>query len=610
MQSCLKSALLSLSVLSLGLAGCSGSGGPSSGAGAAPAAAKMVTGVAATGAPIAGVVYLLDTSSSPVTLKTTTASDGSFSFNAAGLTAPFLLKTSTGGQNLYSIATDFGITNVTPLTSMALDQAAGGVDLDTLYNNHVQADISAAAAKIPDAVTAVQLALAPLMAQYGVGSMNFLNAQFSANHVGIDAMLDAITVAIANGTVNITNKQGSSVVFTAPCGNLSAGNLVLTGLPTPSSTPPSSTTPPAPGIALYASLCAGCHGDITNSSLKGIATVGAIQAAIAANTGGMNMYSGMSAADMQAISDVLMASSSTSSSSTTTTPDGAALYAANCAGCHGSLVVSSKIGATVVRVQNAISGNVGGMGTLSNLSAADIQAIVGALNPPASTPAPVPSPTPTPDGAALYAANCAGCHGALASSSKQGVTIARLQSAISTVGAMSSLSTLTVTEVQAIVTALNPTTPTPTPTPTSDGATLYSTNCAGCHGVLASSSKAGATLVQIQAGISGNTGGMGSLSSLTSTQLSAVVTALAGVTPSPTATPACGSCHAIPPATGHHSTHRSEGISCAICHGAGYSTTAFNAATHNNGVKDIVSTIGWDVTTRTCSNSCHGKHTW
>ena len=103
---------------------------------------------------------------------------------------------------------------------------------------------------------------------------------------------------------------------------------------------------------------------------------------------------------------------------------------------------------------------------------------------------------------------------------------------------------------------------------------------------------------------------MGYLSTLTATDISAIATALATVTPSPTPapTPACGSCHAIPPATGHHSTHLSR--SCATCHGTGYSTTTVNAATHNNGVKNIVTTIGWNPATRTCSNSCHGTERW
>jgi hypothetical protein len=35
-----------------------------------------------------------------------------------------------------------------------------------------------------------------------------------------------------------------------------------------------------------------------------------------------------------------------------------------------------------------------------------------------------------------------------------------------------------------------------------------------------------------------------------------------------------------------------------------------NAATHNNGVVNLTSTIGWNATSRSCSNSCHGSHNW
>lgn len=70
-------------------------------------------------------------------------------------------------------------------------------------------------------------------------------------------------------------------------------------------------------------------------------------------------------------------------------------------------------------------------------------------------------------------------------------------------------------------------TPTPTPTPTPiDGVALYGTYCASCHGSLASSSKKGATSAQIQAGISANMGGMGSLSSLTTAQIDAIAAAI------------------------------------------------------------------------------------
>jgi len=140
-----------------------------------------------------------------------------------------------------------------------------------------------------------------------------------------------------------------------------------------------------------------------------------------------------------------------------------------------------------------------------------------------------------------------------------------------------------------------------------DGATLYANHCASCHQSLASSTKGGATLARTQSAIAGNVGGMGYLSSLSTTQLQAIVTALAKVPP--TTPPGCGSCHAIPPKTGKHDKHRSR--SCATCHGAGYSSTAVNSVTHNNGVKNLAaSSIGWNSTTRSCSNSCHGKESW
>ena len=70
----------------------------------------------------------------------------------------------------------------------------------------------------------------------------------------------------------------------------------------------------------------------------------------------------------------------------------------------------------------------------------------------------------------------------------------------------------------------------------------------------------------------------------------------------------CGSCHAIPPSTGRHSKH--SFTSCATCHGTGYSSTTVNAATHNNGVKNVGGTSGWNATTRSCSPSCHGTRAW
>lgn len=74
-------------------------------------------------------------------------------------------------------------------------------------------------------------------------------------------------------------------------------------------------------------------------------------------------------------------------------------------------------------------------------------------------------------------------------------------------------------------------------------------------------------------------------------------------------TPACGSCHAIPPATGQHAFH--VGLyACSTCHGAGYSATSVNAATHQNGTVDVAASAGFTASSSSCANACHGTRSW
>ena len=159
------------------------------------------------------------------------------------------------------------------------------------------------------------------------------------------------------------------------------------------------------------------------------------------------------------------------------------------------------------------------MSSLSSLTSTQIQSIAGALSGTTTQP-----PGTVTDGAALYTTYCAGCHGALATSSKQGATLARIQSAIGSVSSMRSLSSLTSTQLQAIASALSGGTTTPPPT-SGDGASLYGTYCAGCHNALASSQVRGSSASSIQSAIR-SVGQMRSLSTLTSTQIQSIATAL------------------------------------------------------------------------------------
>jgi mono/diheme cytochrome c family protein len=60
--------------------------------------------------------------------------------------------------------------------------------------------------------------------------------------------------------------------------------------------------------------------------------------------------------------------------------DGRALFTAKCQGCHGAIApIFSRNARDATRIQAAINNNRGGMGTLSTLTAAEVQAIAAAI---------------------------------------------------------------------------------------------------------------------------------------------------------------------------------------------------------------------------------------
>jgi predicted CxxxxCH...CXXCH cytochrome family protein len=70
----------------------------------------------------------------------------------------------------------------------------------------------------------------------------------------------------------------------------------------------------------------------------------------------------------------------------------------------------------------------------------------------------------------------------------------------------------------------------------------------------------------------------------------------------------CGSCHAASPTSGAHGDHRA--LTCGACHGTGYSQTSVAVSTHIDGTIELASSTGWQPSSRTCTNSCHGTHSW
>ena len=198
------------------------------------------------------------------------------------------------------------------------------------------------------------------------------------------------------------------------------------------------------------------------------------------------------------------ASSSTPPTTTTTIPgtppNGQALFAAGCAGCHGP--GGGDLAGTALGRSTFISITRNGQGTMpaqSGLSTEEAGAIwdymTGAVPPTTTTTQPgATTTTTTPrSGAAVYAASCATCHGT-GGGNLQGNTLSRSQIVSITtngVGTMSGyatrLSTAEISKVAGYVSSIGSgggvTTTTAAPGTPISGATLYLQGCSACHGV-------------------------------------------------------------------------------------------------------------------------------
>ncbi len=236
------------------IAGCGGGGGGSTGPGTTPTAAAqttLISGTAATGAPITGKVVAVDATGK--VFGATTAAQGAYTINVAGGTPPFILSVvgTSGGKlvTLNSVARGANQTaNITPLTDLIVSTAAGqpgGAALASLCAPTVTPGCSTALAnaasgtRIASAVAAVSQMVAPL----NTTNVDPMNGQFAADGTGMDGVLDKILVSPASApgaTATVTliaapAQQLGTVTMPATAGGTattttvtpSAGNLAL-----------------------------------------------------------------------------------------------------------------------------------------------------------------------------------------------------------------------------------------------------------------------------------------------------------------------------------------------------------------------------------------------
>lgn len=209
------------------LAACGG-GDDTPASNATPSGATVaISGTAATGAAIANAtVTAVDAAGATVTA--TTGADGKFTIQVAEDSAPYALRiTDAAGKVWYSYAPAAGTANITPLTTLALAEAAANKPLADVIAAWGSTRLDSAA--VLEAAKKVNANLQAVMqaANVNYASANIFADAFNADGTGLDAVLDAMRVSFTCSasacTQNITSPQGSVLV------NWN-GNIATTGI--------------------------------------------------------------------------------------------------------------------------------------------------------------------------------------------------------------------------------------------------------------------------------------------------------------------------------------------------------------------------------------------
>lgn len=251
-------------------------GGDDAPTGTTATATAQITGVAATGAPIAAATVRA-VNAAGATATATTGADGSYTLSISE-GAPYALTVTDGaGAVWYSYARAAGTAHITPLTTLALLDA---------NNNRPLADLVAgwATARLADAAVlqGAQRVNANLRNQYtaagaDAAAVNVFNSSFSANHTGLDAVLDGMRVAIrcnaGSCSQTITDPAGQTLVQWSASASTTGISLSWTaGTGTGTGTGSGGTVNVSLG-ACSSTAAAGTYSLVVQTSVAGLAGV-------------------------------------------------------------------------------------------------------------------------------------------------------------------------------------------------------------------------------------------------------------------------------------------------------------------------------------------------
>lgn len=197
------------------LVACGGGGGSSASLETQP---LTVTGIAATGAPMASAtlqIYGKDGTAvlaNPVTI----ANDGSYSATIpATATGPFVFEVDNGSEKVYSVLPNKSSTpvvHVTPISNLIAAKLSATGSPFNLASEIAAASTTVTTTAVTTATTSVMTALQPLATALNLDSaINPISTPFSANGSGFDRMLDSLDVKIepkgSASQIEVTLKQ-------------------------------------------------------------------------------------------------------------------------------------------------------------------------------------------------------------------------------------------------------------------------------------------------------------------------------------------------------------------------------------------------------------------
>lgn len=216
-----------LMVVLLGMLSACGGGSSSSTGNTPPPASATVSGVVATGAPVA-LSQVTVTDANGRTVMGTTDANGNYTIDATGLTFPLLAKatytSATGAVTvLYSYAKTSGTVNVNPLTNAAVVACTGTFDgtftpsAQTSIGNNLETKVAQ---------------LEALLAQFGAGNVNPVTGAYTIGS-GLDSIFDILdlTVSATTGILTVKTKFDGATVATGNLSNISSLSIPASAVP-------------------------------------------------------------------------------------------------------------------------------------------------------------------------------------------------------------------------------------------------------------------------------------------------------------------------------------------------------------------------------------------